>query len=155
MDIRKINNFFKDCKNRKDFEIQSPVSSLKVHNTGIKNNDAISSATKDDKENEKTLIEEDLRMKPKYDISFFTENRVSKRCLEQSSKYMVITIALPDQLFQDIELDFEKSSLVLSTPEFFLNLTLCCLVDNTRAKAKWVTDISSLEIIVPCVTRII
>jgi len=68
-----------------------------------------------------------------------------------SCRELVIKIQLPGQSFKDLDLDVQKQSLVVSSPDYRLATYLPHTVDHTKGNAKWLADKSILKITLPIV----
>ncbi|GBG29482.1 Protein kintoun [Hondaea fermentalgiana] len=100
---------------------------------------------------------QDGRAQPEYDI-------VYKQCVgaetvffgmddidpsSNSCAEIVIKIKLPNQQMKDLDLDVQRQSLVLSSPDYRLATYLPYAVDHDKGSAKWDAEKSQLSVTLP------
>eukprot|EP00512_Aurantiochytrium_limacinum_P005635 CAMPEP_0171522438 /NCGR_PEP_ID=MMETSP0959-20130129/7752_1 /TAXON_ID=87120 /ORGANISM="Aurantiochytrium limacinum, Strain ATCCMYA-1381" /LENGTH=193 /DNA_ID=CAMNT_0012062579 /DNA_START=51 /DNA_END=632 /DNA_ORIENTATION=- len=102
---------------------------------------------------------DDGRPQPDYDIVF--KQRVGSENVyfgmgdvdpsSNSCSEIVIKIKLPNQQMKDLDLDVQRQSLVLSSPDFRLATYLPYPVDHERGAAKWDSATHTLSVTLPIV----
>jgi len=100
------------------------------------------------------LKTKDDRPAPEYDILYKQSVGLEDVYLGMSDKdpssnsctQVVLRIKLPEQKYSDLDLDVQKQSIILSSPDFRLATYLPYPVDHENGSAKWLQESSTLSI---------
>ncbi|CAG9826130.1 unnamed protein product [Diabrotica balteata] len=108
----------------------------------------------EDVQNEETTVNQDWKNTPVWDITYKQQVTASDVFLQMGFKNpttascedMIVSVHLPGDSHYNMDLKIQKESLILISPNYYLDLRLPHPVDPQQGNAKWNNDTEKLVI---------